>query len=349
MRLSLFFLTLLATYASQISANQSKHWAVLVAGSHGWDNYRHQSDVAHAYQLVSKNGIPPQNIITMMVDDVARDPKNPFPGKLFQDYTHQDVYAGVVVDYKGADVTVNNFINMLKGDPALKAAGKKVLESGPNDNVFIYMVDHGSRGRFDFPNQPLQAKLFMQTLVWLNQARRYKQMLIYIEACFSGSMFEGLLPQNIKTHFDYMDGGSSGERGETSGDMQRCPSLRDTVPEDQVHLFQLKRRLSVNQSPEQLELARRRLNRATQLARMAKETVDEIIEQVYRSATPSNPRIDIFETLDCHNTITEQFEFKCFSLRQVPEAAYEMSKLYRLCELGYDAKSVVQEIFDRCG
>ncbi|VDP69506.1 unnamed protein product [Echinostoma caproni] len=262
MRLSLFFLTLLATYASQICANRSKHWAVLVAGSQGWDNYRHQSDVAHAYQLVRQNGIPPQNIITMMVDDVAS------------------------------------------------------YREGPNDKVFIYMADHGSSGRFHFPTEKLQAQVFIQTLVWLNQARRYKRMLIYIEACSSGSMFEGLLPPNIK---------------------------------NQVHLFQLKRRLSVNQSPEQLELARRRLNRATQLARMARETVDDIVEQVYRSVTPSNPRIDIYEVLDCHNTITEQFEIKCFSPYQVPEAVYEMSKFYRLCELGYDTKSVVQEIFDRCG
>ncbi|VDP73577.1 unnamed protein product [Echinostoma caproni] len=129
MRLSLFFLILLATYASQICANRSKHWAVLVAGSNGWDNYRHQSDVAHAYQLVRKNGIPPQNIITMMYDDIARHPNNPFRGKLFQDYTHQDVYAGINIDYRGAEVTVSNFLRILKGDAALKAAGKKVLES----------------------------------------------------------------------------------------------------------------------------------------------------------------------------------------------------------------------------
>lgn len=27
------------------------HWAVLVAGSNGWGNYRHQADVYHAYQV----------------------------------------------------------------------------------------------------------------------------------------------------------------------------------------------------------------------------------------------------------------------------------------------------------
>ena len=32
------------------------HWAVLVAGSSGYGNYRHQADVCHAYQIVKKAG-----------------------------------------------------------------------------------------------------------------------------------------------------------------------------------------------------------------------------------------------------------------------------------------------------
>jgi legumain len=37
---------------------ESDHWAVLVAGSKTWGNYRHQSDVAHAYKVMRNNGIP---------------------------------------------------------------------------------------------------------------------------------------------------------------------------------------------------------------------------------------------------------------------------------------------------
>ena len=32
-----------------------KIWALLVAGSAGWDNYRHQADVCHAYQVRGKS------------------------------------------------------------------------------------------------------------------------------------------------------------------------------------------------------------------------------------------------------------------------------------------------------
>jgi len=30
--------------------NVTSHWALLIAGSSGWGNYRHQADICHAYQ-----------------------------------------------------------------------------------------------------------------------------------------------------------------------------------------------------------------------------------------------------------------------------------------------------------
>jgi len=72
----------------------SDHWAVLVAGSNGFWNYRHQADICHAYQILKKNGIPESNIIVMAYDDIANDPENPIPGKLFNQPNGEDVYAG---------------------------------------------------------------------------------------------------------------------------------------------------------------------------------------------------------------------------------------------------------------
>ena len=80
------------------------HWAVLVAGSNGFWNYRHQADVCHAYQVLKKNGFPESNIITMAYDDIANDPENPIPGKLFNKPNGDDVYIGCKIDYKGNDV-----------------------------------------------------------------------------------------------------------------------------------------------------------------------------------------------------------------------------------------------------
>ena len=59
------------------------HWAVLVAGSNTYGNYRHQSDVCHAYQVAKAAGMPESNIIVLAYDDIAHNPENPYPGKMF--------------------------------------------------------------------------------------------------------------------------------------------------------------------------------------------------------------------------------------------------------------------------
>ncbi|XLT43394.1 hypothetical protein HN873_035998, partial [Arachis hypogaea] len=70
-------------------------WAVLVAGSSGYGNYRHQADVCHAYQLLIKGGLKEENIVVFMYDDIANNDLNPRPGIIINHPHGQDVYAGV--------------------------------------------------------------------------------------------------------------------------------------------------------------------------------------------------------------------------------------------------------------
>ena len=60
-----------------------KIWVLLVAGSRGYYNYRHQADICHAYHIVSSHGIPDENIVVMMFDDIANAKENPIPGQIF--------------------------------------------------------------------------------------------------------------------------------------------------------------------------------------------------------------------------------------------------------------------------
>ena len=55
---------------------------LLVAGSNGWFNYRHQADICHAYQIVHAHGVPDERIIVMMYDDIAYNKENPTPGMI---------------------------------------------------------------------------------------------------------------------------------------------------------------------------------------------------------------------------------------------------------------------------
>jgi len=72
-----------------------KRWAVLVAGSQGYGNYRHQADVCHAYQILKKGGLKDENIIVFMYDDIAYNPLNPRPGIIINKPNGPDVYRGV--------------------------------------------------------------------------------------------------------------------------------------------------------------------------------------------------------------------------------------------------------------
>merc|ERR1719491_2614846 len=84
----------------------SSNWAVLVAGSNGYYNYRHQADVAHAYQLLTKmGGFPAENVIVQMFNDVVNSSDNPLPGQLFNEPDGGDVYGDIVVDYSAENVT----------------------------------------------------------------------------------------------------------------------------------------------------------------------------------------------------------------------------------------------------
>ncbi|KAG8296254.1 hypothetical protein J6590_060924 [Homalodisca vitripennis] len=40
-----------------VDKDKGQVWAVLVAGSNTYDNYRHQVDDCHAYQILHRNGV----------------------------------------------------------------------------------------------------------------------------------------------------------------------------------------------------------------------------------------------------------------------------------------------------
>ncbi|EPS59704.1 hypothetical protein M569_15100, partial [Genlisea aurea] len=174
-------------------------WAVLVAGSNGYWNYRHQADVCHAYQTLKKGGLKDENIIVFMYDDIAYNDENPRPGVIINHPHGENVYDGVPKDYVGDDVTVDNFFAVLLGNKtALSGGSGKVVDSGPNDHIFVYYSDHGGPGVLGMPTDPyLYANDLIDVLKRKHASGTYKSLVFYVEACESGSIFEGLLPEGL--------------------------------------------------------------------------------------------------------------------------------------------------------
>ncbi|PSS11505.1 Vacuolar-processing enzyme like [Actinidia chinensis var. chinensis] len=204
----------------------STRWAVLVAGSKGYGNYRHQADVCHAYQILKRGGLKDENIVVFMYDDIASNELNPRPGIIINHPQGQDVYAGVPKDYTSQHVTSENLYAVLLGDKkAVKGGSGKVVDSKPNDRIFIYYSDHGGPGVLGMPNMPfLYANELMEVLKKKHASGSYKEMVIYVEACESGSVFEGMMPEDLNVYV------TTASNAEESSWGTYCPGMDPAPP-----------------------------------------------------------------------------------------------------------------------
>ena len=185
------------------SGEEGNLWVVLAAGSWGWANYRHQADVCHAYQVVKKHGIPNERIIVFMKDDIANNEENPHKGVIRNHPNGSNVYEGIPKDYTGNNLNAENFMNVLKGNP-MHVGSRKTLKTTSRDRIFIYFADHGGPGMSQFGNNTahniLYATNLTDTIKEMYQKRRYSEMVLYWESCNAGSMFQGILPNNINAY-----------------------------------------------------------------------------------------------------------------------------------------------------
>ena len=212
MKIQVLLLILLLSFIS------CDNYAVLVAGSNTYPNYRHQSSIFHHYHILAERGVNPNNIVTMAYDDIANNRRNPFPGQVFNHPDGKNVYADIIIDYYGKDVTPENFIAVLTGNKDAvtktdKRTTGKVLTSTNDDNVFIFFTDHGSDNLIAFPSKYLYSDELIDTLNTMHEKKMYKELVFYLNANNAGSMFN-TLPDNISIYVvtsGYSHGGSSTE------------------------------------------------------------------------------------------------------------------------------------------
>ncbi|RVW50617.1 Vacuolar-processing enzyme [Vitis vinifera] len=202
------------------------------------------ADVCHAYQLLKRGGLKDENIVVFMYDDIATHDFNPRPAKIvivagfdryqvrLQNGRHASASGEKLVanDYTGEDVTAQNLFAVLLGDKSLLKGGSgKVVESKPNDRIFLYYSDHGGQGVLGMPNMPfLYAKDFIDVLKMKHASGSYKEMVLYVEACESGSIFEGLMPDDLNIYVTT----ASGPDEESWGTY--CPGMEPAPPPEYI-------------------------------------------------------------------------------------------------------------------
>ncbi|KAK8795744.1 hypothetical protein WA158_000400 [Blastocystis sp. Blastoise] len=200
-----FFSQLIIFCLLLFSFVEASNWAVLLSAFDKYKNYSITSVVCRAYAILRRNGFDKDHIIYMSFTDNFDSEENPFPGKIFTSPSEgegEDFAAECrdFIDYKDKDVTAQIYMNILTNNAAAvtKATGienPKVLNSTENDNVFLYYMDHGSSGSVSVGKTELTKEQMFSTINKMWYSNMYKKLVIYFEACYSGSMFD-TFPEN---------------------------------------------------------------------------------------------------------------------------------------------------------
>lgn len=166
------------------------HRALLVATSSEWKNYRHQADVLAIYQLLKLHGYNDDNIILIVADDIADNPNNPEKGVVRVKHGGDNVYAGAQIDYRLKDLQPKDFCNILSGTPG--AATPKVLDGDEGTNIFVFWSGHGTHGAlcWDEIAKGVTPAMMRDALRELSEKRAYRKLAMFVETCYSGSVFE---------------------------------------------------------------------------------------------------------------------------------------------------------------
>ena len=165
-------------------------YAVLVAASTKWSNYRHQADILAIYQQLKLAGYDDDHIVLIMEDDLANHPNNPYPGQIFVTDGGENVYRNVKIDYKLSDLRPNDLIDILTGCASHRLP--HVVKAGEQDNVFLFWSGHGVPGAlcWDEESQGLTTDMASRLFRTMHERKCYRKLIGFIETCYSGSVLK---------------------------------------------------------------------------------------------------------------------------------------------------------------
>ncbi|KAI8925226.1 peptidase C13 family-domain-containing protein [Entophlyctis helioformis] len=177
-------------------SGHTNNWAVLVCTSRFWFNYRHIANTLSMYRTVKRLGIPDSNIILMLADDVACNARNRFPATVYNNNRRLlDLYgSNVEVDYRGYDVTVENFIRLLTGRVEDHVPRSKRLLTDDRSNILVFLTGHGGEDFLKFQDAE---ELALPRIFFL------------IDTCQAASMYSRIYSPNVLAAASSLTGESS--------------------------------------------------------------------------------------------------------------------------------------------
>ena len=162
------------------------NYAVLVAASEEWKNYRHQADVLGMYHYLKGKGYDDDHIILIMADDIAYNEKNPLQGVVRREIDGENLYKDIQIDYKLGDLTLDDLRQILTGDPS--EAYPVTLGSSTDDNILFFWSGHGTQRGWKWKETEELNADFARSMF---SAMQFRKMFAIIETCYSGAVAQG--------------------------------------------------------------------------------------------------------------------------------------------------------------
>jgi len=173
-------------------SNHTNNWAVLVCSSRFWFNYRHVANVLSLYRSIKQLGIPDSNIILMLADNIPCGSRNPYPASIYNNAYHRsNVFPDdVEVDYRGYEVTADNFVRLLTDRMVSTTPRNKRILSDRQSNVLIYLTGHGGDGFLKFQDsEELTSTDLADAIEAMYQHNRYNELFVISDTCQSESLY----------------------------------------------------------------------------------------------------------------------------------------------------------------
>ncbi|KAJ5079788.1 gpi-anchor transamidase [Anaeramoeba ignava] len=265
--LILFLLNSHTLKAKEITNTESKitsNWAVIVSTSRFWFNYRHTANALSIYYLVKNLGIPDSQIILMLADDYACNPRNKYPGTIFNNLDHKiNLYGeNIEVDYRGLDVSVENFMRVLTGRHKEEEPRNKRLFTDSGSNILIYMTGHGGDEFLKFQDtEEITSYELANAIEEMHQNKRYNEIFVMVDTCQAATLFQRIYSPNVivvgssRYHENSYSSNSDSDIGISEVDQFTLASLNflDKITpgsnEKLISLFQSYKHAPINSNP----------------------------------------------------------------------------------------------------
>lgn len=172
-------------------------WAILVQGSCGWKNYRHQADILNMYQLLKKKGWDDDHIILILSDDIANNVNNKYPGDVKAYGDGDNLYEGAQIDYSTDTLDVADIHDIFLGIQSTHLP--VVLPTTDESNVLVFWSGHGCLQSMSYASngflwrdrgEVFGEDMLRQMLTEMYGQGKYRKMLLFFETCYSENMIK---------------------------------------------------------------------------------------------------------------------------------------------------------------